>query len=171
MRISTLLTSFTLTATFAAAADTTPANNPYTQYPSVAKTASINGFADRIYADLPACAKECVKQDTGNTPCPYWDTGCLCVMPQFNNRIASCWIANCDGAGISSARYLATSLCSTAGVWDPYWFVSPSYTTSLDKAQEAMATTTKAKRAEIPTPETSPTVNTSIVKETAAALS
>lgn len=52
----------------------------YETYPTVAHTASINGFADKIYDRLPECAKPCVQQDTGNTPCPYWDPGCLCVM-------------------------------------------------------------------------------------------
>ena len=37
-------------------APSTPEDNPYTIYPSVAKTASINGFADRIYDQLPECA-------------------------------------------------------------------------------------------------------------------
>ena len=62
-------------------APSTPEDNPYTIYPSVAKTASINGFADRIYDQLPECAKPCMFQNTGVTPCPYWDTGCLCIMP------------------------------------------------------------------------------------------
>ncbi|KAG2731018.1 hypothetical protein G9P44_006167 [Scheffersomyces stipitis] len=64
-------------------APTTSTDNPYTQYPSVPKTASINGFADRIYDDLPACAQPCMFQNTGITPCPYWDTGCSCVMPSI----------------------------------------------------------------------------------------
>ena len=39
---------------------------------------------------LPECAKECVKQSTSSTPCPYWDTGCLCVMPQFAGAVGNC---------------------------------------------------------------------------------
>ena len=39
-----------------------PADNPYTIYPPVPKTASINGFADRIYDQIPKCAQECVSK-------------------------------------------------------------------------------------------------------------
>ena len=81
------IVSIALAATVSATSDGT---NAYTAYPSVAKTASINGFADKIYDQLPECAKECVKQSTSNTPCPYWDTGCLCVMPQFGGAIGDC---------------------------------------------------------------------------------
>ena len=75
-------------------APSTPEDNPYTIYPSVAKTASINGFADRIYDQLPECAKPCMFQNTGVTPCPYWDTGCLCIMPTFAGAIGSCIAGN-----------------------------------------------------------------------------
>ena len=44
------------------------------------RTASINGFADKLYDQLPECAKPCMFQNTGITPCPYWDAGCLCVL-------------------------------------------------------------------------------------------
>ena len=54
------------------------------------RTASINGFADKLYDQLPECAKPCMFQNTGITPCPYWDAGCLCVMPQFAGAIGSC---------------------------------------------------------------------------------
>ena len=76
-------------------APSTAEDNPYTIYPSVAKTASINGFADRIYDQLPECAKPCMFQNTGVTPCPYWDTGCLCIMPTFAGAIGSCIAEKC----------------------------------------------------------------------------
>ena len=41
-------------------APTTIVDNPYATYPSVPKTASINGFADRIYDLLPEWAKPCM---------------------------------------------------------------------------------------------------------------
>ena len=46
---------------------TTNGDLGFTQYPSVAKTASYNGFADPIYDSVPDCAKDCLKQSTSNT--------------------------------------------------------------------------------------------------------
>ena len=79
-------------------------------YPKVPKTASINGFADPIYDLLPDCAKECVKFSTSNTPCPYWDTGCFCVMPQWAGLVGQCVAQKCKGEDVASARFLATSV-------------------------------------------------------------
>lgn len=112
----------------------TEAENPYATFPSVPRTASINGFADRIYDQLPECAKACMFESTGSTPCPYWDTGCLCVMPQFGGAIGQCVADNCQGDAIGSVEYLATSICSSAGVWDPYWFIPESVSEALASA-------------------------------------
>lgn len=112
----------------------TEAENPYATFPSVPRTASINGFADRIYDQLPECAKACMFENTGSTPCPYWDTGCLCVMPQFGGAIGQCVADNCQGDAIGSVEYLATSICSSAGVWDPYWFIPESVSEALASA-------------------------------------
>ncbi|RLV92826.1 Cell wall protein 1 [Spathaspora sp. JA1] len=109
-------------------------DNPYTQYPSVAKTASINGFADRIYADMPECAKPCMYEDTGKTPCPYWDTGCLCIMPQFAGGIGNCIADNCKGQDVVVATSLGVSICSVAGVWEPYWMPPATVRDRLDAA-------------------------------------
>ena len=117
---------------------TTAADNPYTIYPSVAKTASINGFADRIYDQLPECAKPCMFQNTGATPCPYWDTGCLCIMPTFAGAIGSCIAKNCKGQDVVSATNLGTSICSVAGVWEPYWMVPGNVQSSLNAAATAV---------------------------------
>ncbi|KAI5954894.1 hypothetical protein KGF54_001455 [Candida jiufengensis] len=108
--------------------------NPWATYPSVAKTASINGFADKIYDQLPSCAQPCVKKDTKVTPCPYWDTGCLCVMPNFAGPIGECIASNCIGNEVKIATSLATSICSSAGVWDPYWMIPPSVSSTLSVA-------------------------------------
>nr|WOG36245.1 uncharacterized protein [Candida metapsilosis] len=112
----------------------TVVENPYATYPSVPRTASINGFADRIYDQLPECAKACMYESTGSTPCPYWDTGCLCVMPQFGGAIGQCVADNCQGEAIGSVEYLATSICSSAGVWEPYWFIPESVSEALASA-------------------------------------
>ncbi|KAI5951188.1 hypothetical protein KGF54_004262 [Candida jiufengensis] len=120
---------------------TTTADNPYATYPSVARTASINGFADRIYDQLPECAKPCMFQNTGITPCPYWDTGCLCIMPSFQGLVGSCIAENCFGSDVLDARSLATSICSSAGVWEPYWMPPASVSSLLDVAATAVPTT------------------------------
>lgn len=121
----------------ASAADS---DNPYATYPLVAHTASINGFADKIYGSLPSCAQPCVKEDTGSTPCPYWDTGCLCVMQNWAGEVADCIAENCKGKEVETATNLATSLCSSAGVWSPYWMIPSSASEALAKAAKATTT-------------------------------
>ncbi|ODV80424.1 CFEM-domain-containing protein, partial [Suhomyces tanzawaensis NRRL Y-17324] len=132
MKFSVLALLAIPTAFVAAAPATT--TNPYATYPQVPKTASINGFADPIYTKLPECAQPCVKQKTSNTPCPYWDTGCLCVMQQFDGPIGECIASSCKGNNVKSATSLASSLCSSAGVPSPYWFVPASVATALSTA-------------------------------------
>lgn len=109
----------------------TLANN-WETYPAVPKTASINGFADPIYSKLPDCAKDCVKASTGNTPCPYWDTGCLCVMPQWSGLVAQCIAEECSDKAVVSATSLAYSLCSSVGA--NVWLMPSSITAALTKA-------------------------------------
>lgn len=101
-------------------------------YPSVPKTASINGFADPIYTKLPDCAQDCVDIDTDNTPCPYWDTGCFCVMPQWAGQVAECFVSKCEGKEVASATSLAVSLCSSVGA--NQWLMPASLSTALSSA-------------------------------------
>ncbi|KAI5970506.1 hypothetical protein CANMA_000415 [Candida margitis] len=122
--------------------------NQWATYPSIAKTASINGFADSIYDLVPSCAQDCLKESTGSTPCPYWDAGCLCVMPQFAGAIGDCVAQNCQGSQVVSFESLATSICSSAGVWEPYFMVPASVSTALSTAAAANAETTPASTAE-----------------------
>lgn len=112
----------------------------YATYPSVAHTATINGFADPIYGQLPECAKSCVEEDTDSTPCPYWDPGCLCVMSNWGAPVAECIAENCKGGDVSTATSLATSICSSAGVPSPYWYIQASDATALQSAAEATVT-------------------------------
>lgn len=140
MKLSNL--SLLSIATFVTAAD-----NPYSNYPSVAKTATINGFADKVYDAYPQCAKECLKQSTANTPCPYWDIGCLCVMSQWNSPVAQCIANNCAGSDVSSASNVAVNSCSAAGVWLPYWIINDAASSALNSAaqkQVAASTTSEA---------------------------
>ncbi|ABN66274.1 putative glycosyl phosphatidylinositol protein, partial [Scheffersomyces stipitis CBS 6054] len=106
--------------------------NNWATYPKVPKTASINGFADPIYALLPECAKECVKFSTGNTPCPYWDTGCFCVMPQWSGLVGQCVAEKCAGSDVVVATSLATSLCYRVGA--NTWMMPASISTELSVA-------------------------------------
>lgn len=112
-------------------------------YPSVPKSASINGFADPIYSKLPECAKECVTLSTKSTPCPYWDTGCFCVMPQWSGLVGSCFAEKCQGSDVASATSLAYSLCESVGA--NIWMMPASISTELSLAagtwQVAAATT------------------------------
>lgn len=108
------------------------AANNWATYPQVPKTASINGFADPIYGKLPDCAQPCVKKGTGNTPCPYWDTGCFCVMPQWSGQVAECIASQCKGEEVSSATSLAISLCSSVGA--NTWMMPGTVSLALQQA-------------------------------------
>ncbi|KAK6456609.1 putative hyphal surface antigen precursor [Scheffersomyces xylosifermentans] len=116
--------------------------NNWATYPQVPKTASINGFADPIYDLLPQCAKKCVEFSTGNTPCPYWDTGCFCVMPQWSGLVAQCVAENCAGQDVVVATSLATSLCSKVGAntWMMPASLSTALATAAGNAKDAVAT-------------------------------
>ena len=128
----------------------------YATYPSDAHTATINGFADPIYGQLPECAKSCVEEDTDSTPCPYWDPGCLCVMSNWGAPVAECIAENCKGSDVSDAAGLATSICSSAGVPSPYWYIPASDSAALSSAAEATATEDSSSSAvETSAPETS----------------
>ncbi|PSK36206.1 hypothetical protein C7M61_004024 [Candidozyma pseudohaemuli] len=110
------------------------ADNPYATYPSVPKTASINGLADPIYEKLPECAKSCFSKSTSSTPCPYWDTGCLCVMTPWTNSVAECIAEQCKGNDVNVATSVAAAQCQSAGVWDPYFIIGGSQATLLSSA-------------------------------------
>lgn len=104
----------------------------WSTYPAVPKTASINGFADPIKSQLPSCASDCADLSTNNTPCPYWDTGCLCIMPQWAGQVAGCIAQSCSGSDVVSATSLAYSLCSKVGA--NLWMMPASVSTELSLA-------------------------------------
>lgn len=135
MQFSCLILVFASIISFVSASN-------WATYPSVPKTASINGFADPIYTKLPDCAQDCVEIDTDNTPCPYWDTGCFCVMPQWAGEVAECFVSQCEGSDVASATSLAISLCSSVGA--NQWLMPASLSTALSSAagKEATSTTT-----------------------------
>lgn len=101
-------------------------------YPSVPHTASVNGFADMVNLALPECASECADISTSNTPCPYWDTGCLCVMPQWSGQVASCIAESCTGTDVASATSACLSVCSSVGA--NMWLMPASLSTELSEA-------------------------------------
>ncbi|KAI5970504.1 hypothetical protein CANMA_000413 [Candida margitis] len=140
----------------------------YATYPQVPKTASINGFADPIVDLLPACAKECVRYSTSNTPCPKWDTGCLCVMPQWSGEVAECIAQNCTGSDVQSARYLATSLCSTVGAntWMMPGSISTMLSTAADGAKEVTTISRETTKSWVIASGSS---DTNVISETASA--
>lgn len=105
-------------------------------YPSVPKTATINGFSDPIKSLLPECASLCADFSTGNTPCPYWDTGCLCVMPQWSGQVAACIVESCSASDVALATALAYSLCSKVGA--NVWMMPASLSTALSSAADGV---------------------------------
>lgn len=111
----------------------------WSTYPSVVKTATINGFADPVYSNVPSCAQQCLTENesTDSTPCPYWDTGCLCMMSQFEGPIAECVASACQGSDVAVFTNAATSVCSSAGVNSPYWYIPSSASGALAAAATA----------------------------------
>lgn len=163
----------------ALASATTTTTNGYETYPSVAHTASINGFADKIYDLLPSCAQTCVTKSTSSTVCPYWDTGCLCVISAWISDVADCFASACSGSDVASATSLATSLCSSAGVASPYWLIDSAASSSLAAAVAEVASSSATTTAETTTSATAATTSeaaatteaTSTTEETTAAAS
>ena len=125
----------------------------YETYPSVAHTATYNGFADPLIPRVGPCVQECLKANpgTGMTPCPYWDTGCLCIMPMFGNIVADCIAALCVGDEVKLATEQAVEVCLAAGVWDPYWFYGDAQLAALLAAAAKTAEPTLSEAAPEPT--------------------
>ncbi|KAK9474213.1 uncharacterized protein V1510DRAFT_412725 [Dipodascopsis tothii] len=161
---------------FAAAIAGKAAAANYDTYPSVAQTASVNGLADPIDAELPSCAVACFAISTDNTPCPYWDTGCLCVMPQWTGEVAECLISACGGSEIASATSLANSACVSAGI---SLYLPASAIAELSSAEaNAVASTSATTTAEVATstsssstPAATSTTSSSSAAETSSAAS
>lgn len=121
----------------------------YKTYPKVAKTASINGFADPIKDLLPECASDCVDFSTSNTPCPYWDTGCLCVMPQWSGQVGQCIALSCKGSDAALATALAYSLCVRVGA--DMWMMPASISSALISAADGVLISLSATRGDLVT--------------------
>lgn len=136
MKTSQLLGSVLLAAGFTMAAD----DNPYADFPSVPRTATINGFADPVYDSMPACARSCLDQDVGLTPCPYWDTGCLCVIQSFAGAVANCIADSCQGSDVDTASSVAYDVCVSVGAGN--WFIPESAQAALASAAAVEAEVT-----------------------------
>lgn len=135
--------------------------NQWATYPSVPKTATINGFADPVFDSLPECAQPCVKESTSSTPCPYWDTGCLCVMQTWSSKVTECYAEKCTGSDAQKAYDASVQICKNAGVWEPYWIVDESAEAAISSAA-AQEPTTSAES----TPATSSTEAQQTTEET-----
>ncbi|KAF3985947.1 hypothetical protein FT663_04145 [Candidozyma haemuli var. vulneris] len=110
------------------------ADNQWATYPSVPHTATINGFADPVFDSLPECAKPCVDESTSSTPCPYWDTGCLCVMTTWSSKVTNCYAEKCSGSDAQKAFDASVQICKNAGVWEPYWIVNDAASAAISSA-------------------------------------
>lgn len=135
-------------------------------YPSVPKTATYNGFADMVLSNWPLCAQECVKMSTGNTPCPYWDTGCLCIMPQWSGSVALCIAANCTGENVEYATLVALSVCSSVGA--NMWLMPGYASTSLEDAAAESGELILATTVEASSPSTSSDESESITSSSSS---
>uniref|UniRef100_A0A060TD41 ARAD1D04180p n=1 Tax=Blastobotrys adeninivorans TaxID=409370 RepID=A0A060TD41_BLAAD len=140
----------------------------WSTYPSVVKTATINGFADPVYSNVPSCAQQCLTENesTDSTPCPYWDTGCLCMMSQFEGPIAECVASACQGNDVAVFTNAATSVCSSAGVNSPYWYIPSSASGALAAAATA---TSEAPKTNPETPSAVASATTAAVASSTAA--
>lgn len=108
--------------------------NPYSRFPKVPKTATINGFADRVLDDSPLCAKQCLSLKIEAGPCPYWDVGCFCVLSKHVKHFAKCIYDNCAGEDVYAASRVAVNKCSAVGVDAPYWMIDAADSSALESA-------------------------------------
>jgi hypothetical protein len=114
----------------------------YGTYPQVPKSYTINGFADPVYDNLPSCAKSCVTMKNP-TVCPDFDSGCFCVMPNWNGLVASCLVDSCNGGDVKQASEVIVSMCNRVGA--NTWALPPALSTSISSAinvKDVEATTT-----------------------------
>ncbi|KAM9918512.1 hypothetical protein OXX59_008606, partial [Metschnikowia pulcherrima] len=102
---------------------------------AVARTATINGFADAVYDYIPECAKACVAQDTSSTRCPYWEMGCLCVWTPWSSLVGECVAESCKGADVAQFTSAATSACRSYTVPAPYWVIDATASSMLASAR------------------------------------
>lgn len=133
--------------------------NQWATYPSVPKTATINGFADPVFDSLPECAQPCVKESTSSTPCPYWDTGCLCVMTTWSSKVTECYAEKCTGSDAQKAYDASVNICKNAGVWEPYWIVN-------DAAKDAVSSAAAKEPATSEAAESTPATSSSAPEQT-----
>lgn len=124
MKSTTFALSSLILATIASADD-------FATYPKVPKSYTINGFADPVYDAIPECAKECVSFKNP-TICPTFDSGCFCVMPNWNALVAECLVNKCSGKDVVQATSAITSMCNRVGA--NTWAMPASYSTALSKA-------------------------------------
>lgn len=103
----------------------------FATFPKVPKTYTINGFADPVYDAIPECAKECVSFENP-TICPTFDSGCFCVMTNWNALVAECLVKNCAGDDIVQATSAITSMCNRVGA--NTWAMPASYSDALEQA-------------------------------------
>lgn len=106
----------------------------YATYPPVPHTASINGLADPVFSSLSNCARGCVSKSTSSTPCPYWDTGCLCVWKSWTSDVAMCIAQKCNGKSVTQAQSLIKAQCEKVGVEPPYWHYNLKAASMLEEA-------------------------------------
>lgn len=162
-----------ITIAVAAVVKAETTTNPWATYPAVPKTASINGFADPVYSQVAECAQKCLDEnaDTGSTPCPYWDTGCLCVMQNWSGAVAQCVAESCSGDAVQTFTQVASAQCSTVGAPSPYWFIPDSAATALAEAASngGDATTTDAATTEATTEGTTEATTEATTEETTSA--
>lgn len=116
-------------------------------YPTVAHTAAINGFIDKIYDHLPECANQCFEEDTDITLCPYFGPGCLCITSIWGGEITECIAENGQGNEVSTATSLVSSVCSGAGVPNPDWYIPASASAGLLQAAAAITGATTSSTA------------------------
>lgn len=158
MKSTTFALSSLILATIASA-------DNFATYPKVPKSYTINGFADPVYDAIPECAKECVSYKNP-TICPTFDSGCFCVMPNWNALVAECLVNKCSGKDVVQATSAITSMCNRVGA--NTWAMPASYSTALSKAaiKDVDAVTTTSETAAKET--TAETTKEESVKETTA---
>ena len=113
----------------------------YATYPSVAHTATINGFADPIYGRNSLNVLSRVSKKTLIAHHVHTGIQAVFVLCQTGVlQLLNVLLKIVRVVMFQLLTSLATSICSSAGVPSPYWYIQASDATALQSAAEATVT-------------------------------
>lgn len=90
---------------------------PWLHFPPVSRLYELNGLSDRFFKESDTCVQNCLTKhkSTEMTPCPVWDTGCLCIFHTFNDVWMKCVLNDCPQFA-KDVEVKGIAACTKAGV-------------------------------------------------------